>query len=79
MSSPPGKHKSCIANGLEGVVEDAVAGLQAARAAGCRGLVAVTTTTGRADLEPLAHLVVADLASLAVTAHDGLVHVDPGP
>ena len=61
------------------VVEDAVAGLQAARAAGCRGLVAVTTTTGRADLEPLAHLVVADLASLAVTAHDGLVHVDAGP
>ena len=39
------------------VVEDAVAGLRAARAAGCRALVAVLGTTPREELAPLADLV----------------------
>jgi sugar-phosphatase len=52
------------------VVEDAVAGLRAARAAGCRALVAVLGTTPREELEPEADLVVPDLPSL-VTSVEG--------
>jgi len=48
------------------VVEDAVAGLAGARDAGCRGLVAVTTTTARELLVPLSDLVVHDLTGLSV-------------
>lgn len=48
------------------VVEDAVAGLRAARAAGCRALVAVLGTTPREELEPEADLVVPDLPALEV-------------
>lgn len=50
------------------VVEDAVAGLRAARAAGCGGLVAVENTMARAELAAEADLVVRDLAALAVEA-----------
>lgn len=57
------------------VVEDAVAGLRAARAAGCGGLVAVTNTMERAELEPEADLVVRDLAALAVEAAHGNIRV----
>ncbi|MGG5257842.1 HAD family hydrolase [Phycicoccus avicenniae] len=57
------------------VVEDAVAGLQAARAAGCGGLVAVTNTMERAELEPEAHLVVRDLSALRVEAADGTCRI----
>ncbi len=46
------------------VVEDAVAGLRAARAAGCGALVAVATTMAVAELAPEADLVVRDLADL---------------
>jgi sugar-phosphatase len=60
------------------VVEDSVAGLRAARDAGCRGLVAVTTTTARADLEPVADLVVDALVDLPAEAGEGLVLVVPG-
>ena len=60
------------------VVEDAVAGLRAARAAGCRGLAAVTTTTPADELGELAHVVVADVASLPVEASRGLVRVVAG-
>lgn len=60
------------------VVEDAVAGLRAARAAGCRGLAAVASTTPRAELEELAHLVVPDVAGLPVEASRGLVRVVAG-
>ncbi len=60
------------------VVEDAVAGLRAARAAGCRGLAAVTSTTPRAELEELAHLVVPDVAALPVEVAGGLVRVVGG-
>ena len=52
------------------VVEDAVAGLRAARAAGCRALVAVLGTTPREELEPEADLVVPDLPAL-VTSVEG--------
>ncbi len=57
------------------VVEDAVAGLRAARAAGCGGLVAVASTMQRAELEPESDLVVRDLAALRVEALDGSVRV----
>ncbi|QIM22603.1 HAD-IA family hydrolase [Phycicoccus sp. HDW14] len=57
------------------VVEDAVAGLQAARAAGCGGLVAVTTTMQRAELAVEADLVTRDLAALRVDAVDGTCRV----
>jgi sugar-phosphatase len=60
------------------VVEDAVAGLRAAQAAGCRGLAAVTTTTPRSELEELAHLVVRDVAGLPVEMAGGLVRVVGG-
>jgi len=46
------------------VVEDSVAGLRAARDAGCRALVAVLGTTAREELEPVADLVVPDLRHL---------------
>lgn len=52
------------------VVEDAVAGLRAARAAGCRALVAVLGTTPREELEPEADLVVPGLPAL-VASVDG--------
>ncbi|MBM6401869.1 HAD-IA family hydrolase [Phycicoccus sonneratiae] len=57
------------------VVEDAVAGLRAARAAGCGGLVAVTTTTPPDELEPVADLVTCDLTTLRVDAVDGACRV----
>jgi sugar-phosphatase len=53
------------------VVEDAVAGLRAARAAGCRALVAVLGTTVREELEPVADLVVADLSRLTTAVEGG--------
>jgi sugar-phosphatase len=57
------------------VIEDAVAGLRAARAAGCRALVAVLGTTSRAELEREADLVVPDLTALAASAQGGLARV----
>lgn len=57
------------------VVEDAVAGLTAARDAGCRGLVAVTTTTPRAELLPVSDHVVDDLATLALDVSDSRVRL----
>jgi len=57
------------------VVEDAVAGLRAARAAGCRALVAVLGTTPRVELEPEADLVIPDLTSLATAVEGGRVSV----
>ena len=57
------------------VVEDAVAGLTAARAAGCGGLVAVTSTTPAEELEPVADLVVRDVAALGIDASGGLARV----
>ena len=57
------------------VVEDAVAGLRAARAAGCRALVAVLGTSTREELEPEADLVLPDLTSLAVAVEGGRVRV----
>lgn len=57
------------------VVEDAVAGLVAARAAGCGLLVAVTSTTPADELVGHADLVVPDVAALAITATEGLVEV----
>ena len=49
------------------VVEDSVAGLRAAREAGCRALVAVLGTSPREALDAEADLVVPDVAHLAVT------------
>ncbi len=60
------------------VVEDSVAGLRAARAAGCRGLVAVTSTTLREELEPVCDLVVRDVADLRFVADGGLARMLPG-
>jgi sugar-phosphatase len=57
------------------VVEDAVAGLRAARAAGCRGTVAVLGTTAREELEPEADVVVPDLTHLATAVEGGRVSV----
>lgn len=57
------------------VVEDAVAGLRAARAARCRGLVAVLGTTPREELEPEADLVVSDLTGLRTTVEHGRLWV----
>ncbi len=57
------------------VVEDSVAGLRAAREAGCRGLTAVTTTTPLEELAEVAHLVVRDLAALRAQAAGGLLRV----
>lgn len=58
------------------VVEDAVAGLRAGRAAGCRGLVAVLGTTARDELEPVADLVLTDLTRLTTSVEGGRVRVD---
>ena len=55
------------------VVEDAVAGLRAARAAGCRATVAVLGTTAREELEPEADAVVPDLTHLATALQGGRV------
>ncbi|MGB7820446.1 MAG: HAD-IA family hydrolase [Ornithinibacter sp.] len=60
------------------VVEDAVAGLAGARDAGCRGLVAVTTTTARELLMPLSDLVVHDLEGLSVEVTRSRVRIQPG-
>ena len=49
------------------VLEDAAAGLRAARDAGCRALVAVLGTTAPAELEALADLVVPDVAHLGTS------------
>ena len=57
------------------VVEDAVAGLRAARAAGCRARVAVLGTTAREELEPEADVVVPDLTHLTVAVEAGRVSV----
>ena len=57
------------------VVEDAVAGLRAARAAGCRALVAVLGTTAREELEPEADLVLPDLTALATSVEGGRLRV----
>jgi sugar-phosphatase len=53
------------------VVEDAVAGLRAARSARCRALVAVLGTTAREELEPVADRVVADLSRLTTSVEGG--------
>ncbi|MGL5819625.1 MAG: HAD-IA family hydrolase [Phycicoccus sp.] len=55
------------------VVEDSVAGLRAARAAGCRTLVGVLGTAPRAELAEIADVVVPDLSHLVVDASEGLV------
>ncbi len=60
------------------VVEDAVAGLTGARDAGCRALVAVTTTTARDVLAPLSDLVVHDLEGLSVEVARSTVRILPG-
>ena len=57
------------------VVGGGVAGLTAARAAGCGGLVAVTSTTPAEELEPVADLVVRDVAALGIDASGGLARV----
>lgn len=61
------------------VVEDSVAGLSAAREAGCRGLVAVLSTTPREALSPVIDLVVTDLAALEVDVSDAMARVRTGP
>jgi len=57
------------------VVEDAVAGLRAARAARCGALVAVLGTTPLDELVPEADLVVSDLTHLTASIDGGRVHV----
>lgn len=57
------------------VLEDAVAGLRAAREAGCGGLVAVTTTMTRAELDEVADLVVGSIADLRVEVTDGRIRL----
>ncbi|GAA4399545.1 HAD family hydrolase [Fodinibacter luteus] len=57
------------------VVEDSMAGLLAAREAGCRGLVAVTSTSTREELETVADLVVDDLSNLSTVVESGHVRV----
>ena len=57
------------------VVEDAVAGLRAARAAGCRALVAVLGTTAREELESEADVVVPDFTHLTTHVEGGRVSV----
>lgn len=59
------------------VVEDSVAGLTAGREAGCRGLVAVTSTTPREQLVPVSDLVVEDVAALVVEVADSVARVLP--
>jgi mannitol-1-/sugar-/sorbitol-6-phosphatase len=60
------------------VVEDSVAGLRAGRAAGCRALVAVTSTTPREELAPVSDLVVRDVAGLVVEVSGARARVLPG-
>ena len=60
------------------VVEDSMAGLRAARDAGCRGLVAVTSTTAPAELATLAGLVVPDLSHLPTEVAAGVLRVVVG-
>jgi len=60
------------------VVEDSMAGLRAARDAGCRGLVAVTSTTAPAELATLAGLVVPDLSHLPTEVGAGVLRVVVG-
>lgn len=57
------------------VVEDSVAGLRAARAAGCRALVAVLGTAPREELEAVADLVVAGVGHLTTVVEGGGVRV----
>ncbi len=57
------------------VVEDSVAGLQAARAAGCPALVAVLGTAPPDELESVADLVVPDLSALKVVVDRGRVRL----
>ncbi len=57
------------------VVEDSVAGLQAARAAGCAALVAVHGTAAPDELETVADLVVPDVSALKVVAEKGRVRL----
>ena len=55
------------------VVEDAAAGIVSARAAGCAAVLAVTSTTPRAELEDLADVVVTGLDRVAVSVDaDGI-------
>ncbi|MDF3044035.1 MAG: family hydrolase [Ornithinibacter sp.] len=57
------------------VVEDSVAGLEAARAAGCPALVAVLGTAPPDELESVADLVVPDLSALKVVVDKGRVRL----
>ncbi|WP_377639774.1 HAD family hydrolase [Oryzobacter terrae] len=57
------------------VVEDSVAGLRAARDAGCRGLVGVLGTTPREELEEVADVVIPDVSHLAHVVEDGRLRV----
>ena len=57
------------------VVEDSVAGLRAARAAGCGALVAVTTPSTAADLAPHADLVLDDVSQLSRVVEHGRLRV----
>jgi mannitol-1-/sugar-/sorbitol-6-phosphatase len=57
------------------VVEDAVAGLRAARDAGCRALVGVLGTAARDELEKVADLVVPDVAHLRATVEGSRLRV----
>ena len=57
------------------VIEDSMAGLRAARDAGCRGLVAVTSTTAPDELATLAGLVVPDVSHLPTQVGAGVLRV----
>lgn len=57
------------------VIEDSMAGLRAAREAGCRGLVAVTSTTAPEELRELAGIVVPDVAHLSTQVEQGRLRV----
>ena len=57
------------------VIEDSMAGLRAAREAGCRGLVAVTSTTAPDELATLAGLVVPDVSHLSTQVGAGVLRV----
>lgn len=57
------------------VIEDSVAGLRAARDAGCRGLVGVLGTTPREELEAVADVVLEDVSHLGAVVEGGRVRV----
>ncbi len=57
------------------VLEDSVAGLRAARAAGCGALVAVATTSPASDLAPYAGLVLDDVSQLSRVVEHGRLRV----